>query len=214
MIASAFPFLQLAEMALVTAIVVSVLAFVAPQLLTRFANGIWRLKWLLLAILFLYLRGDAQPHGSKLILGYSADAWSQVADRWLLLICLLASVYLFVATQNQQQLVDAIMRLTKPLKVLGVDTERLANRIGLTFESVADAERHLQSMRVKSSGGLVDAAAKSILGLEQKPLADSNAGELTVTISSEKVKLKDYLMVFLLGSGIVFLVINAGQWAS
>ena len=212
LIATAFPLLSVSSMGIVTLVIIAALSVCSPTLLPRFFRGAWRLKWLFLAILIVYLRSDIRPPDALVILGYSTDAWIQVADRCLILLCLLAAVYLLIATQTQAQLVDAITRITNPLTMVGFDNQKLARRIGITFDSIAEAESILKDIRANGRAGLVDAASRGILAMENKADSTFEQPETQLEKSQDDLKTNDYfIFIFValaLGSLIYFERIN------
>jgi len=102
-----------------------------------------RLRWLFLSILILY--SWMQPSGLV------HDSWAWVTGLLAglqycsILILLVASVVVLLETTPLPQLVEAIYWLVKPLSLLGLKRDKLALRLALVIETLADMRQRWQS---------------------------------------------------------------------
>lgn len=101
-----------------------------------------RLRWLLVALVFVY--GWLTP-GEALLpaLGRLSPSWPGLAAggvRALILLGMVLAVYLLLATTPRDQLLTGLAWLTRPLRRLGLDAQRLNLRIVLTLQKVPQAQ--------------------------------------------------------------------------
>ena len=97
-----------------------------------------RLRWLLLALIGIY--GWLTP-GVPVIAGLAefAPSWEGLqagAIRALILLSMVLAVYLLLTTTSRDQLLTGLSWLTRPLRWLGLDAQRLNVRIVLTLQLV------------------------------------------------------------------------------
>jgi len=106
-------------------------------------RSLLRLRWLFLSILILY--SWMQPSGLV------HDSWAWVAgflaglQYCLILILLASSVLVLLETTPLPQLVEAIYWLVTPLSLLGLKRDKLALRLALVIETLADMRQRWQS---------------------------------------------------------------------
>ncbi|MDQ7016041.1 MAG: CbiQ family ECF transporter T component [Gammaproteobacteria bacterium] len=129
-------------------------------MLVHFASIQWRLllrsllrlRWLFLSILVLY--SWMQPSGLM------HDSWAWLAGvlaglQYCLILALLAvSVVILLETTPLPQLVEAIYWLVMPLSLLGLKRDRLALRLALVIETLADMRQRWQSELKPDLAGL------------------------------------------------------------
>lgn len=135
-LASALPRQSLMALAVFGAAVLLLYVMLAPAALQRLRMGLWRMRWLLLAIFVLY--GGFTP-GEPLFAeapGISREGVLEGARRALVLTDLLVMVYLLLALTPTTALISAIRLLLSPLRPLGVNPDRIGLRIALALEGV------------------------------------------------------------------------------
>ena len=158
---------------LLVLLLLGLLAFLqlAPSGLSRLRMGLVRLRWLLLAIGILYMGFTPGESLHPLIPGLSREGVLEGLRRMLVLVDLLTLVYLLLSVTPTPQLAGALVQLSRPLTVLGLDSGRFGRRLALVLEGVGEAQQRLDAVREQRS--LVDALATAMLRLEQQ--ADSPA---------------------------------------
>ena len=159
----AMPLMDLAAL-----LVLSLLVFVrvAPAGLSRLQMGLFRLRWLLLAIGILYMAFTPGEPLHPMIPGLSREGVLEGLRRMLVLVDLLILVYLLLSVTPTQQLAGALVQLSQPLSVLGLESERFGRRLALVLEGVGEAQQRLDAVREQRS--LIEALATAMLRLEQE----------------------------------------------
>lgn len=142
LLAGTLPFASpLALLVVAGALLVAYLAFAAAYF-PAWLNAVWRIRWLLFAILILYLwftPGQpvfVHPH-------INAPSWQGMqlgVFRCAVLLLLLGAVQLLLGGLQRDQLVAALIWLTRPLAALGVNTTVFARRLALCLEWVPTAQ--------------------------------------------------------------------------
>ncbi|MES0874464.1 hypothetical protein [Sinimarinibacterium thermocellulolyticum] len=169
-LASALPMMALSSLALIAAAALILHRALAADALARLRAGVFRLRWLLLAILVLY--GGFTP-GEPLapaLPGLSREGLTEGLRRALVLIDLMLAVYLLLALTSTAQLVMAVRTLLRPLRVFGVDPDRVGLRIALALDRVSSLERRLLSAP-REDGGVWRRAAQLIEQIEDEARA-------------------------------------------
>ncbi len=116
-----------------------------------------RLRWFFLSILIIYLW---MTPGRPLVDGVDSGwmpTWEGVSGgfyRVAVLVVLVLGVQLLILFTERSQLVSAIYWLVFPLKVLGVSRERLAVRMALVMDVVAETQQLAGEARGRYSGPL------------------------------------------------------------
>lgn len=164
-IASFLPAMPLLD--LLCVLLLGLLAFlqVAPAGLARLRMGLFRLRWLLLAIGILYMGFTPGEPLHPLIPGLSREGVLEGLRRMLVLVNLLTLVYLLLSVTPTPLLAGALVQLSRPLRVLGLDSERFGRRLALVLEGVGEAQQRLDAVR--QQGSLIEALATALLRLEQ-----------------------------------------------
>ena len=115
------------------------LLFIKPGLSFRQPlRMLWKLKWLLLSILIVYLLSHAEIARHEPWLAIQ-PALKQVMYIFLVLI----AVSSLIATTSRDELIEAIIWLARPVRFLGVSPQRLAIRIALIMEYVPQLQQQL-----------------------------------------------------------------------
>lgn len=151
-LASALPSMSLGALALLGAVAVAFHFRFAPDSLDRLRAGLSRLRWLMLAILVLYVGFTPGDPLFPSLPGISREGVAEGLRRSLVLIDLLLLVYLLLALTPMTELAGAVCLLLTPLRPLGVDPRRVGLRIALALESVADVDARLRAA-VRGPGG-------------------------------------------------------------
>lgn len=165
--AAAMPALPLVDLAAGCSILLLFHLLLGEHALLRVAQGWWRLRWLLLAILVLYAGDTTGEPWFDWAPGLSREGVSEAARRALVLMSLLAAVYLLLQTTPLPQLTAAILWLTRPLSWFGFPHRQLALRLALTLDNVSPAQQTLQQWRPRNAASLIDAAAAAIVHVER-----------------------------------------------
>ncbi|VAW93052.1 hypothetical protein MNBD_GAMMA22-598 [hydrothermal vent metagenome] len=119
-------------------ILLSVSVFQAKKYSALMWNMIWRLKWFYLSIflLFSWLTPNTIALDSENILfGLSAGV-SYSLYKITVLILIVMSVILFIVAIPRDELIAAIVFLSKPLSIFGFSSEKFAVRVFLIVEFV------------------------------------------------------------------------------
>lgn len=165
-LASALPSMSLAALALLSALSLLAHLRLAPAGAARLRAGLWRLRWLLLAIFVLYVGfTPGEPLWSALP-GLSREGLAEGLRRALVLIDLLLAVYLLLALTAVAELVAAIRMLLAPLRPLGVDPQRIGLRLALALDGIGEMEGRLRGY-ARAPGGWAR-AARLIEEIERK----------------------------------------------
>ena len=133
--------------------------------------GLWRLRWMLLAILVLY--GGFTPGEPLLpqLPGLSREGLLEGARRALVLVGLLQLVEWLLARTPLPQLCAGLKLLAQPLELIGLPAASFARRLGLALGQVAPARISIDGARGK--GNLFDTAAALVLRIESGAAAQS-----------------------------------------
>lgn len=99
---------------------------------------VWRLRWLLLSIIAIYLL-FVPSTGEQTLKAAGLQALHQVA----VLVLLVSAAGLLFMTTGRERLVYAVYWLSRPLLLLGVSPERVAVRLLLCMEKVKKLEQLL-----------------------------------------------------------------------
>jgi hypothetical protein len=109
--------------------------FRPPQFVSRLGRALYRLKWLFLSIVVLYLWFT--PESS---LADGGAALQQGLMRIGVLVLLIWGVLYMLSGLSQGQLLGAVYFLLRPLGWLGLKPERLALRLALTLQAVVELQ--------------------------------------------------------------------------
>jgi energy-coupling factor transporter transmembrane protein EcfT len=174
LVALALPLLDLAVLLVLGVLAVTAFLLLARSALARLRAGLWRLRWLLLAIFVLY--GGFTPGEPLLpaLPGLSREGLLEGLRRALVLTDLLVLVYLLLSLTSVPQLVVGLRLLLTPLQLLGVDTQRIGLRIALAFDGVASLQARLQQPPA-AAGGLWARAAALIEDIEMQAGRETTA---------------------------------------
>lgn len=184
-LAAALPSLALTVLALVMAALLLVLMR-SPGGLTRWRQGLWRLKWLFLALFVLYL---GYTPGDPLITalpGLSAEGLHEAARRATILAILLAAVQALLAATSTPHLVEALRQLLRPLRRLGLEGDRFALRLALVLAQVGSMQARVAALR-GSAGGPLAAAATLIADLERGPSDDEESVPVATRLAPPRI---------------------------
>lgn len=130
--------------------------------------GLWHARWLLLTILVLYAGFTPGEPLSPQLPGLSREGFLEAARRMLILVLLIQAVGLLLRTTPVPQLVDGLIFLLQPLRILGFDHQRFARRLGLSLQQVDRMRERMQAARQKHSGSWADAAAELVHAIESQ----------------------------------------------
>lgn len=175
-IAGFMPAMPLLDLLVLLLIGLLVFLQIAPAGLTRLRMGLFRLRWLLLAIGILYMGFTPGESLHPMIPGLSREGVLEGLRRMLVLVDLLTLVYLLLSVTPTPQLAGALVQLSRPLRILGLDAERFGRRLALVLEGVGEAQQRLDAVREQRS--LIDALAAAMLRLEQESHAGTATAEL------------------------------------
>jgi energy-coupling factor transporter transmembrane protein EcfT len=175
LVALALPLLDLAVLLVLGVLAVAAFLLLARSALARLRAGLWRLRWLLLAIFVLY--GGFTPGEPLLpaLPGLSREGLLEGLRRALVLTDLLVLVYLLLSLTSVPQLVVGLRLLLTPLQLIGIDTQRIGLRIALAFDGVASLQSRLQQPPSPAAGGLWARAAALIEEIEMQAGRESLA---------------------------------------
>ena len=165
-VAGFMPAMPLIDLAVLLVVGLLVFLQAAPAGLARLRMGLFRLRWLLLAIGILYMGFTPGEPLHSMIPGLSREGVLEGLRRMLVLVDLLTLVYLLLSVTPTPQLAGALVQLSQPLSVLGLDSERFGRRLALVLEGVGEAQQRLDAVREQRS--LIAALAAAMLRLEQE----------------------------------------------
>lgn len=166
-LASALPAMSLAALAVLCALSVLIYLRLAPAAVLRLRMGVTRLRWLLLAIFVLYAGFTPGEPLLAALPGLSREGLAEGLRRALVLLDLLVLVYLLLALTAVAELVDAIRMLLAPLRVVGVDPQRVGLRVALALDGVGEMQARLKGY-ARTGGGAWDRAARLIEDIEHR----------------------------------------------
>ena len=129
----------------------SFLMFKGSTLLLSSLKMLWRLKWLYLSILIVY--GWFSPGEAIVTLDTIDAAYIPTVEglqvgalRVLVLVTIVSMVAGLLLSLERPQLVSAIIFLSKPLSIIGIDSSRFALLLVLTLDKVLVAETTMHEM--------------------------------------------------------------------
>lgn len=158
-LASGLPLLALPDLLILCLLLWMAHLRLAPHAVLRLRAGIWRLRWLFLAIFVLYWGFTPGTALLPALPGLSLEGVLEGLRRAAVLLSLLMAVYLLLARTSVPELVQVLRSLVTPLRVLGLDRDRFALRMALALEGVTAAQNVLDAQRSHSSGFAASAAA-------------------------------------------------------
>ena len=131
-------------------------AIAGPAHLAGVGGMIRRIRWLLLSLLIYGWWTPGEPllvalgAGSPTVTGLYAGL-----ERALVLVVMVAAVHLLMKTTSREDLLGALVQLTRPLARLGFPYERFAVRVALVMELVPEMRSRLADSPVTevSDGG-------------------------------------------------------------
>ncbi|MEX0900587.1 MAG: hypothetical protein WD081_07875 [Gammaproteobacteria bacterium] len=160
------PFLPLAAPpALLVGIVVA-LPFLTPTLRDKILTGTWRLRWLLTALVVLFVFFSAAP-------------WLEIVARIAVLVCAVSAVQVALHGVPPDALASGLARALTPLEWLGVPATRFATRLVATLDAVPQIQALIAATPAPATGSplarLADRAASVITAIDTGP-APTNVG--------------------------------------
>lgn len=111
-----------------------------PQFVRRLGRALYRLKWLFLSIMVLYLwltPGEMPAAGT---VGAGLSGLRMGLMRVAVLVMLIWNVLFAISGLSREQLLGAIYYLLQPLRILQMPVERFALRLALTLQAVAELQ--------------------------------------------------------------------------
>lgn len=135
--------------------------------LRQLGSAVWRLRWLLAALAFVYAAFTEGIPLSDTVPGLTREGLAEGARRALILLNLVAAVQFLVLTTPLPRLLEGLLWLLRPLRALGLDTERLARRVGMVLEELP---RLQQAPR---SGGPIETVAALAADIEARARRDA-----------------------------------------
>ena len=143
--------------------------------LSAVLRNLWRLRWMLLAIVLLYAAFTPGDPWSASLPGLSREGLVEGLRRGFVLITLLQLVDALLAQVSVPQLCAGLELILRPFQVLGLPSSVFARRLGLTLGGVAQAQAHLDQARLGQARLSFDAAARLVCTIENAAVAaDSN----------------------------------------
>lgn len=146
-VAAALPAQGLFALTIWLLVSISALHLSGVAALKRLRMGIWRLRWLLLAIAVAYVGFTPGTPLLPALPGISREGLAEGLRRALVLVDVLALVYLLLAHTPVNELLVALRTLATPLRLLGVDPQRVGMRLALTMDAVGTMQERLQASR-------------------------------------------------------------------
>jgi hypothetical protein len=194
LLAAALPQRPLLDLLLLALLLALAYARWAPQAARSLVQGLWRLRWLLLAILVLYWGFTPGEPLLTVTPGLSREGVLEGSRRALVLVCLLAAVYLLMATTPLTRLLTGLRWLLRPLGVLGIPTERFTLRLALALDAATQARPALDAAQ-RTDARMLDAAAALVARIE----ADARTPAPPWTLPAEPApRLRDWLLPLLI----------------
>lgn len=166
-LAANLPALALIDLLLLQTLLLGAYALQAPGRLQMLLGGLWRLRWLFIAIAVLYLGFTPGTAIHPALPGISQEGLFEGLRRMLVLSALLTTVYLLIAVTSSAELAAALCQLLAPLKPLGVPVQRFALRLSLSMEMLSQVQGRIEAARRQQPRALADAAVGAILEVEQ-----------------------------------------------
>lgn len=166
-VAAALPAQDVLTLSIWLLLTVAALYLAGVSALHKLRVGIWRLRWLLLAIGVAYLGFTPGTPVLPAMPGISREGLVEGLRRALVLVDVLALVYLLLAHTPMHELLVALRTLAKPLRVLGVDPQRVGLRLALTMDAVGAMQERLRASR-SEAGSLWQRAAGLIADIETR----------------------------------------------
>lgn len=164
-LASGLPLLALTDLLVISAVLLLVQRWLAVASLGRLRTGLWRLRWLLLAILILYWGFTPGEPVLAVLPGLSVEGVFEGLRRVWVIVCLLMAVYLLLALTPVPELARVLRTLVTPLRFIGLHPDRFALRLALALDGVGAAQARLDSARA-ASRGFTEAAVATVRALE------------------------------------------------
>ncbi len=146
---------------LLTGAVVLPFYIIRPSLWISARTMIWRLKWLFLSILLIYIFFTPKISASISQLNPYLYLLLPGLFRILVLITLILAVNLFIKTTTKNEILTALLWILSPLKRIKIDIERFILRAVLTIEYLEKLNQKLTEMKAQikpeiQSGSWVD----------------------------------------------------------
>lgn len=148
------PFLSAPALYACTAGAVFATPFLSGGARHAIAQGIWRLRWLALAIFLLYLLFNASPQPGEAL------------ARVLVLCLAVAAVQCTLHGLAPGLLADGLVRVLAPCRRLGLDTGRFARRLVLTLAAVPQVQSMIAT---QAPGHPAQRAAELVRSIESEP---------------------------------------------
>ncbi len=182
---AALPFLPpAAPLALLAGVVVA-LPFLTPALRDKMLTGVWRLRWLLAALVILFVFFSAAP-------------WPEIVARIAVLVCAVSAVQVALHGVPPDALAAGLARVLSPLEWLGVPATRFATRLVATLDAVPQVQALIAATPGPATGSpltrLADRAAAVIAQIEEVGAAPnvgaapSNVGAATSNVGAAPLR--------------------------
>jgi len=185
LLAGTLPFASPAALIVLAGLLLIAYFAFAAEHFAAWWRAVWRIRWLLLAILILYLwftPGQPvfdHPH-------IYAPSWQGVqlgGFRCAVLLLLLGAVQLLLGSLQRDQLVAALIWVTQPFAWLGLNTAVFARRLALCLEWVPDAQavmaRIVAGDKTSANKPVVQIATVAAQALQQPVRQSAHAPELS-----------------------------------
>jgi len=137
---------NIAQLALTFGLLVIGFALGQKLLLIKTFKLFYRLKWLFISILTLYLLMSG-PGGLS---GSIEGLWAGVA-RLISLMLLIAAVNLLVQSASPREFMSGLMWLLRPFEAFGLPTQRVAVRMALTLEMIPRLQELFDELKPSQS---------------------------------------------------------------
>lgn len=157
------PFLPPGVLIVALLVAMAVTAAVARAPRAAIAQSVWRLRWLLAAVVLVYAflsPGD----------GFR---WFDAVARGAVLVCAVVAVQLALHGLPAAELASALSRVLAPLTRVGIRSERFAHRLALTLDAVPEVQALIARTPAPQSGRpwerLAGRAAAVVAAIEAEP---------------------------------------------
>lgn len=154
---AALPFFPPAALLALFVGIVVALPFLTPALRDKILTGTWRLRWLLAALVVLFVFFSTAP-------------WPEVVARISVLVCAVSAVQVALHGAPPDALAAGLARVLSPLEWIGVPATRFATRLVATLDAVPQVQALISATPAPATGSpltrLADRAAAVMREIE------------------------------------------------
>ena len=163
---------QLPALPLAVLLVASVLLLILHRS-SRLWRDLWRLRWMLLAILILYAGFTPGDALWPALPGISRDGLLEGTRRAMVLVLVLQLVILLMETTPLPQLCAGLLLLARPFAFFGLPAAAFARRLALALGEVTRAQEAVALARRGAATNLFVGAAELVMQIERSDIADA-----------------------------------------